>query len=194
MLLLPQASAGQGTDENPSVVRYPPRSGIDLPEGSKATSFKLQTLEDQFKQNEDAAEQEPTLNALPACSAPSVRRLQVFHASSGASALEAFYYDPSDPKQAAKAGTFKRSVAYVAGGKLSELEPILSFASTLNLRCLPTLFHYPMEDGKRFIEFREGAEAWNLSPATQEKPQTPTAPAGSPGVKPPSPNGGATRF
>ncbi len=180
LMLIVSTVQAQNQTEQEQVVRFPPRAGIQMPQGVPTQSYSHESPRE--KGGSERA-LNPTLKPLPQCTQTEVRRAEVFHSSLASSFFEAVYFDPKDPAQAAQARSYRgRSVPYVADTPLRKLHPLLSFASTLKLRCLPTLFHYPQEGGRRYREYVEGADAWTSAKAPVKAPAK--APLSSESEKP----------
>lgn len=102
---------------------------------------------------------------LPNCGASAVRQTQVFERTEEAQAFDYLFYADADPGQkamVASAPAKTTAIPYFNSTKI--VDPMLltsqRLALSLNIQCLPTRFRFVLVDGKNFLEYREGSEAW----------------------------------
>jgi len=106
------------------------------------------------------------LPVLPDCRKSSVDRIPAGVMSFSARDYDFVIYNPRSSSQRALAAEWTGSaVAYDAGRVAQqpndELSTFLSFALSLDLNCLPTRFHFAVEDRARYFETRRGDRAWD---------------------------------
>lgn len=177
MFCLPGDSIAEESEgpEQGIVVRHEPRKGLPFDTKTKQTFknlgmvFKVvpkEVLKERKKQRERVKKGPYYLPKLAACEMPRVRRDEVFHSSLGTQGFDVVFFDAEDKQQINTAKKSKlNSIAYKGGRTLDLMKyktdsPLQRLASTLGIKCLPTRFHFVTEDNKRFIEYREGLEAW----------------------------------
>jgi len=102
------------------------------------------------------------LAELPRCGSSQVRSTPVGSLSGGT--FNVLFYDGRRSSSSRRAQTFRgHSVPYspMTRQELAKSKaPLLRFAKSLDLRCLPTTFRLREEAGQRFLEYAEGEEAW----------------------------------
>ena len=105
------------------------------------------------------------LRELPHCPEPGLRRVEVFSKSRARSLMDMIFYSPDSVPQNAAALRYSgrarlvsyRSGSFSAGAQMGAG----SWAERLDVRCLPTRFHFVTVNDKHFMEYREGERAWD---------------------------------
>lgn len=101
---------------------------------------------------------------LPNCVESRIRRKQVYHRSPQADFMDYLFYSGLDASQRETAKDWdgkKLSYQGFAKGRGYETNSSYYFALGLGIECLPTRFRVVNEHGLRFIEYREGRDAWH---------------------------------
>lgn len=102
---------------------------------------------------------------LELCSGSNIKKIPVNNLSLLSSALDIVFYSSTDSKQVQKAETWLGRVAEVQSEPLlnsntGKNSPWQTLATSLGVECLPTRFHFVIENGKQFIQLKQGEIAW----------------------------------
>jgi hypothetical protein len=108
-----------------------------------------------------------TYDGKPACQESAIRRQPVLLDSEQLSLFDMLIYDYRDTTQVQKAAHWELpTVPYIEGDLVNpyrDYNPQQNWARFFDIHCLPTRIHYPMIDGVRYEEYREGGRAWDLN-------------------------------
>lgn len=153
------AQDGKGSleSQNLSIVMHEIREGVPIGEPSSGVLLRGEVPK--------SALPDPNLRVIPNCERAGIRREQVGAANMGnVFSLDFVVFSDDDREQIDEAKTWQGPALIYRSGQaiaqVAEDEPLLPFISTLDIRCLPTRFHYVNEKGRQFAEYREGHEAW----------------------------------
>lgn len=106
--------------------------------------------------------------ALSRCEKPDVKLLDVHHHTPGTESDDVLYYSPDDAEQRAKAEKYSGfKVAYqpalMRNPQTGQPEYWQAFARFLQIECLPVRFRFTYVGSVRYMEFRSGDAAWEVT-------------------------------
>lgn len=106
-----------------------------------------------------------TFDGKPKCKGPAVRKTPVTVDSEELKYFDMLYYDFKSKADTLKAESWSLPVVpYIEGdiyNPYREGSIQQSFGRFFDIRCLPTRVHFPLVNGVRFEEYREGDSAWD---------------------------------
>ncbi len=106
-----------------------------------------------------------TYDGKPDCSESQVRRIPVVYDSEELKLFDILYYNYQNSSQTSKSRAWELPTAPYLEGDL--YNPYRTYnlqqdlARFFDIRCLPTRVHFPVIDGQRYEEYREGSNAWD---------------------------------
>lgn len=166
---------GDGSTSN-NVVRHQRRSGMPFPRATSDDKY-LETgmiyripETSRDEKLKDVPRKSNYLMKLPDCAENRTRRVEIYHYSLQTANYDITFYNPNDRNQVVGVKKIKGKTVPYQGGRLLDLkkkpeDAFQMLAMPMNVECLPTRFTVVLEDNRRFIEHREGADAWKAAAA-----------------------------
>lgn len=131
----------------------------NIPEKIPAMSFAYKNFSNQLPAGAG------TYDVKPDCTESSTRRIPVVYDSEELKLFDIIYYNYKDKSQTANARAWNLPTAPFLEGDLYNPHRTYNLQQDLgrffDIRCLPTRVHFPIIDGQRYEEYREGSSAWD---------------------------------
>ena len=166
-VLLAQNAFGGGIAK---IARHDKREGgvkfFEAFDKSETSGWGLLFRRDLFEKQPSSDDALLHYEELPKCKKSEVELEEVFQDSAGSEGLDVLYYTPTDLEQAQKASSYPRAIAayqpaLVKDPQTGKADPVQEFARIIQVKCLPTRFHFVYLGSKRYIEIRTGDRAWD---------------------------------
>ncbi len=118
-----------------------------------------------WEERDDIEKRFISYEELDTCTKPEVRRDRVFQVTPGTDEFDVVYFNPNDERQLTSARKYKGRVipyepALLRDKKTDVADQWQVFARFIQVKCLPTRFHFTYVGQERYMEFRMGEEAW----------------------------------
>lgn len=159
------------------LVRHKPLSGMPFPKASAEDKFidtgMIYRLPQPSRSEKikDLPRHNNYLVELPRCRESATRRREIFQYTVQTASYDMTFYDPNDREQVIGVRSVEGKAVPYKGGRMARIDKDINdvfqlLAMPLDIRCLPTRFRFVLEDNHRYIEHREGRDAWKKTAAS----------------------------